>query len=227
MAKTSKTESTPEELSKRKEQAAERKQREHAAFIAGLSADLDTAKSAVVAIEQTLKEARQNTATHTALVSHLDGFYQEIDKLSKNKGVFEATDFVVETINDIIKDAKQFATGDLYLTRTKEFVPAGQNPPYSDVLLVARTVQQFLQRCEQQILDREKTFARALRQAQTIAAALSCWIEIDQQPTKDDVAEAMAGKPLDSWFYPAKDGETYFDIGRLRRLGVQASLSAE
>jgi len=227
MSKTSKTPATPEEQAKRKEQTAQKKQRERAEFMAGLAADLETAKSAVGEMEQKLKDARENAVTHRALVSHLDGFYQEIDKLSKNKGVFEATDLVVEAINDIIKDAKRFAAGDLYLDRTKEFVPAGQNPPYSDVLLVARTVQQFLKRCEQQVLDREKNVAKALRQAQTISAALSCWIEIDDQPTKEDVAETMVGKPVDSWFYTAQDNEAYFDIDRLRKLGVQGSLSAE
>ena len=45
------------------------------------------------------------------------------------------------------------------MDRTKEFVPAGQNPPYSDVLLVSRTVQQFLQRSEQGIVEREKPIA--------------------------------------------------------------------
>lgn len=142
MSKTSEASATPEEQAKRKEQAAEKKQREHAGFIAGLAGDLETAKSAAAEIEQKLKDAREDAATHKALVSHLDGFYQEIDKLSKNKGVFEATDLVVDAINDIVRDAKRFAAGDLYLNRTKEFVPAGQNPPYSDVLLVSRTVQQ-------------------------------------------------------------------------------------
>jgi hypothetical protein len=227
MSKTSKASGTPEEQAKRKEQAAEKKQREHAEFIAGLAGNLETAKSAAAEIEQKLKDAREDAATHRALVSHLDGFYQEIDKLSKNKGVFEATDLVVDAINDIVRDAKRFAAGDLYLNRTKEFVPAGQNPPYSDVLLVSRTVQQFLQRSEQGIVDREKNLAKALREAQTIAAALSCWIETDEQPTRDAVAETMAGKPVDSWFYAADDGESYFDINRLRKVGVRASLGGE
>lgn len=227
MSKTSKASATPGEQAKRKEQAAEKKQREHAEFIAGLAADLETAKSAIADLEQKLKDARENAATHKALVSHLDGFYQEVDKLSKNKAVFESTDLVVEAINDIIRDAKQFSAGDLYLGRTKEFVPAGQNPPYSDVLLVARTVQQFLQRSEQGIVDREKNLPKALRQAQTIAAALSCWIELHDHPTKEDVAKTMTVKPLDSWFYQGQDGDSYFDINRLRKLGVQGGLSAE
>lgn len=92
---------------------------------------------------------------------------------------------------------------------------------------MARAVQQFLQRSEQEILEREKSLGRTLRQAQTIVASLSCWIEIDAQPTKEDVAETMGGKPVDSWFYAAQDGETYFNYDRLRQLGVQGSLAVE
>lgn len=119
MPKTSKAAATPEEKAKRKEQAAEKKQREHAEFIAGVNSDLEASRAAVTEIEQKLGAARENAATFKALVSHLNGFYQEIDKLSKNKGVFEATDLVVEAINDIVRDAKRFAAGDPYLNRTK------------------------------------------------------------------------------------------------------------
>jgi hypothetical protein len=227
MSKTSKATATPEEKAKRKQQAAEKKQREHAELMVGVNSDLEAFRAAVTEIEQKREDARENAATYKALVSHLEGFYQELDKLSKNKGVFEATDLVVEAINDIVRDAKRFAAGDPYLSRTKEFIPAGQNPPYSDVLLVARTVQQFLQRSEQEILEREKRLGRALRHAQTIVAALSCWVDSDDQPTKEDVAETMGGKPVDSWFYAAQDGEAYFNYDRLKQLGVQGSLAVE
>lgn len=226
MAK-SKAKTTPEELASRKARAAEKKEREAAEFKADLARDLELAKSALADVEKQSQTAREDTTVFKALVSHLAGFYQEVDKLSKNKGVFEATDLVVQTINDVVRDAKRFATGDPYLDRTKEFVPAGQNPPYSDVLMVARTVQQFLQRSEQGILEREKQLARMSRRAQTIIAALSWWIENDDQPTKDDVAEGMTGKPSDAWFFEAENGEWYFNHDRLKQRGVQQSLSAD
>jgi hypothetical protein len=226
MAK-SKAKATPEELANRKARAAEKKERAVAEFKADLTRDLDLAKSALADLEKQSQAAREDASVFTALVSHLAGFYQEVDKLSKNKGVFEATDLVVQTINDVVRDAKRFSTGDPYLDRTKEFVPAGQNPPYSDVLMVARTVQQFLQRSEQGILERPKQLARMSRHAQTIIAALSWWIENDDQPTKDDVAERMTGKPSETWFFEAENDEWYFNHERLKQRGVQQSLSAD
>jgi hypothetical protein len=226
MAK-SKAKATPEELANRKARTAEKKEREAAEFKADLTRDLELAKSALADVEKQSQTAREDASMFKALVSHLAGFYQEVDKLSKNKGVFEATDLVVQTINDVVRDAKHFATGDPYLDRTKEFVPAGQNPPYSDVLMVARTVQQFLQRSEQGILERGKQLARMSHHAQTIIAALSWWIENDDQPTKDDVAEGMTGKPSEAWFFEAENGEWYFNHERLKQRGVQESLSVD
>lgn len=226
MAK-SKAKATPEELANRKAQAAEKKEREAAEFKADLTRDLELAKSALADVEKQSQTAREDASVFKALVSPLAGFYQEVDKLSKNKGVFESTDLVVQTINDVVRDAKRFATGDPYLDRTKEFVPAGQNPPYSDVLMVARTVQQFLQRSEEGILERGKQLARKSRHAQTVIAALSWWIENDDQPTKDDVAEGMTGKPSEVWFFEAENGEWYFNHERLKQRGVQESLSAD
>lgn len=226
MAK-SKTKATPEEVANRKARAAEKKEREAAEFKADLTRDLELAKSALADVEKQSQTAREAASVFKALVSHLAGFYQEVDKLSKNKGVFEATDLVVQTINDVVRDAKRFATVDPYLDRTKEFVPAGQNPPYSDVLMVARTVQQFLQRSEEGILERGKQLARRSRHAQTIIAALSWWIENDDQPTKEDVAEGMTGKPSEAWFFEAENGEWYFNHERLKQRGVQESLSAD
>jgi len=65
------------------------------------------------------------------------------------------------------------------------------------------------------------------RHAQTIIAALSWWIENDDQPTKDDVAEGMTGKPSEAWFFEAENGEWYFNHERLKQRGVQESLSVD
>jgi hypothetical protein len=93
--------------------------------------------------------------------------------------------------------------------------------------MVARTVQQFLQRSEEGILERGKQLARRSRHAQTIIAALAWWIENDDQPTKEDVAEGMTGKPSEAWFFEAENGEWYFNHERLKQRGVQESLSAD
>ncbi len=229
MATSKDPKAVAEEKARRKAKAAEKKLQDQARLRAELTGHLETAKSTLAEASTQLQEARSNLSSHKALVSHLAGFYAEIDKLSKNKGVFESTDLAVQTINEVVRDAKRFAAGDPYLDRTKEFVPAGQNPPYSDVLLVARTVQQFLQRSQEALMEREKQFGRAVREAQTVVAALTLWIESgrDVQPTKSKVAEVMEGTPANGWFFEAQDGEEYFNHERLTKHGVFESASAE
>jgi hypothetical protein len=96
--------------------------------------------------EQKALEKKQEA--HANLSSHLEGFYAEIAILAKGKTLVEVTPLVVDQINDIIRDAKVIVQNDVYLDRIKEFVPAGNNPVYPDVLIVARAVRQGLERCE-------------------------------------------------------------------------------
>src|ERR1700737_3050955 len=111
---------------------------------------LENAKIAVERLEKAFKALENDAVRHKALSSHLHGFYDEIDKLTKSKALVEATDLVVQQSNYIIQDAKELIQGDVHLDRVKEFVPAGTNPEYRDVLLVLRAIQQSLARCETQ-----------------------------------------------------------------------------
>jgi hypothetical protein len=46
------------------------------------------------------------------------------------------------------------------------------------------------------------------------------WIELDEEPTKDDVESEMDGKPTERSFFESDDGEMYFDVERLAEGGV-------
>jgi hypothetical protein len=227
MAKLKTGPSDPAEKEKRRKAAEEKKQLEREQLATRQQRLLINAEAEVVALQQAQTNARARALALTALASHTDGFYDEIDKLAKGKALFAATDLAVQQVNDIIKDAKGIIAGDPHLDRVKEFVPAGDNPVYPDILLVTRAIQQCLSRCAKDIENAEKESAKALRAGRTVAAGLKCWIEKGQQPTKDDVETQMGSKPLESWFYEADDGESYMDVSRLVKDGVKTSAAFE
>jgi hypothetical protein len=227
MAKSKTESSDPAEKEKRKKAAEERKQLERKQLLVRQQQLLVEAEAAVVELRQAQTNARARALALAALSSHTEGFYDEIDKLAKGKALFAATDLAVQQVNDIIKDAKGIIQGDPHLDRVKEFIPAGDNPVYPDILLVTRAVQQCLSRCAKDIENGEKESAKALRAGRTVAAGLKCWIDTGQQPTKDDVEAEMGGKPVESWFYEADDGESYMDVNRLIKNGVKTSSASE
>jgi hypothetical protein len=128
---------------------------------------LDTTQAAITTIEEKLRTIRQQSVCRDALASHLSGFYDEIDKLTKGKTLLEVTDLMVDQANEVIRDAKRIEEGDMYLNRVKEFVPAGNNPVYPDVLVTMRTLQQSLERCETQLHQEQERLGALLREART------------------------------------------------------------
>jgi hypothetical protein len=173
---------------------------------------------AIQKLEQKLQTQRNNAKTYAELTSHLDGFYEEIDKLAKGKAMLEVTDLVVEAANNIIRDAKSIIVDDAYMARVKEFVPAGTNPVYPDVLVTLRTVRQAVSRFGEGRADHEKRLLRDLSEARTFAAALACYLEDDEWPSKEDVERKLdTGTASASWFFEGDDGERYFDFDRLDR----------
>jgi hypothetical protein len=221
MAKSQTEAPNPAEKAKRKKAAEEKQQLKREQLAARQQQLLADAEAAVEVWQHAQAKARARAGALTALASHTEGFYEEIDKLAKGKALFAATDLAVQQVNDIIKDAKGIIDTDPHLNRVKEFVPAGDNPVYPDILLVTRAIQQCLKRCATDIEDREKESAKSLRAGRTVLAGLKCWIETGHQPTKVDVETTMGSKPLESWFFESDDGESYMDVDRLVKDGVK------
>jgi hypothetical protein len=205
---------------RRKHGADEKKRLEREKEVQRLKELLAEAEAAVDGLQQAETGAHARAKALAALVSHAAGFYEEVDKLAKGKALFAATDLAVQQVNDIIRDAKAIVEDDPHLARVKEFVPAGDNPLYPDILLVTRAVQQCLTRCTNGIETREKETAKALREGKTIAVGLRIWSDSGRQPTKDDVQKAMGTKPLDAWFFAAENGSMLMDVVRLLREGL-------
>ena len=165
--------------------------------------------------------------TRDALASHLEGFYEEIDKLAKGRGLLEATHLIVQQINDIVRDAKSIIDGDPHLDRVKEFVPAGNNPVYPDVLVVARTVQQCLGRFEDVFSAKREELDDISKQAATIVAAMELIIGNEHWPSKAAVREVIDGPASDQWFVRSDDGVEYFNLSLLDRTDIAERLRAD
>lgn len=85
--------------------------------------------------------------------SELDGLYEELDKIYRKAPEEQISDLTVENVNHIIKDTKEITQGDPYIDRIKEFVPAGNNPEYRDVIMVLRQLRQGLDRSKRSYLS--------------------------------------------------------------------------
>jgi hypothetical protein len=101
---------------------------------------LESSQAAVEQLEGELRAVRKTAKRCEILSNHSEGFYDEINKLAKGKTLVETTPLFVDQTNDIIRDAKDIVKNEVYLDRTKEFVPAGNNPVYPEVVTTKNSV---------------------------------------------------------------------------------------
>jgi hypothetical protein len=187
------------------------------------------AQAAVAVLNETLASIRKKERDCHTLDSHLTGFYGEIDKLAKGRSLLAVTDLVVQQINDIVRDAKSLISDDSYLDRVKEFVPAGDNPVYPDVLLVARTVKQCIQRNMHGFSAATAPITRRIREAQTITVAIELALEDaenDPLVPRELVDERFEGEINESWFQEFDDGNEYLDLTRLDEIDLKTYLTS-
>lgn len=184
-----------------------------------------TIQAAADRLEDALRSVRENRKKCERFASHLAGFYEEVDKLAKGKALLEATDLIVEHANNIVREAKTLIKDDPYLEQVKEFVPAGDNPVYPDVVVVARTVQQAVERFASDLKSQQDVLAPRLREARTILGALRFFTtEDDYVATKADVATLM-DNPSDDWFH-GPYGNERFNFTRLDNRDIVAHLTS-
>lgn len=91
-------------------------------------------------------KAREFFEEANLIASALDALYEEFDKLSKKSPRERLTELALENVNAAIVDAKSLLVGDRYADRVKEFIAAGETPPYSDVVLVLGTLRSAVAR---------------------------------------------------------------------------------
>ncbi len=122
-------------------------------------------------------------------------------KLAKGKSMLEATHLAVQEANQIIRDAKTIIAGDPYLDRVKEFVPAGENPVYPDILDSVRNVVQALERAESRFEALEEATEAMSKETATIRELWSCLLKtrLKQQGTTSSRCSDAADVAT-SWF---------------------------
>ena len=182
------------------------------------ASQLEEARKVLDILRRELKALNESKAVRDNLASHSDGFYVEVATLAKSRSLLEATDLVVEQLNDIIRDTKKIVIGDIHLSRIKEFVPAGKNPVYPDVLLVARAVRQCLDRCKRDFERQNIRINAATSKARTVVGALECFLD-DEENTgvvlQDDVERYVEGELTASCFTDSEEYDDYFDFETL------------
>ena len=189
---------------------------------------LDTVQTAIDRLSAWLQTAKKKEDDCAFLESHVSGFYIEIDKLTKGKTLLPATDLMVESINRIIQDAKALMDEDLYIGRLKEFVPAGDNPTYPDVLMVTRTIMSAADRARPRFTSAVKKAAAKSLDARTFKCALELFLQEPSEVVTKDEVETNVGKVGQSFWTDDdnKHNQALFDFDRLDELDLSEHLAA-
>jgi len=198
---------------------------------------LEESRSAIDKLGKDLRTGRGNLRLCNELLDHSTGFYQEVDKLAKGKMALSATPLVRKNANAIISDAKKLVKvkEDVHMDRIKEFVPAGDEPLYPDVLVTIRSVRDCLKRHREKQTARVNALDRKLRVAETVAGALEYFLndeeasdEDKELPSKESVQAHTNGKINTDCFTQFSDDYSsyYFDFDRLDSMTFEDYLSA-
>jgi hypothetical protein len=198
---------------------------------------LQESRSAIDKLEKDERTGRANLRVCNELLDHSEGFYEEVDKLAKGRTAFPATPLVRQSANDIISDAKKLikVKEDVHMDRIKEFVPAGDEPLYPDVLVTIRSVRNCLERHRDKQTTRVKALNRKMRVAETAAGALEYFLndeeasdEDKETPSKEAVQGYTNGKINSDCFRQFSNDYSsyYFDFDRLDSMTFRDYLSS-
>jgi hypothetical protein len=189
------------------------------------SEQLVQSQAARAQLSKALKSEQDNLRLCEELIDHSDGFYVEINKLAKGRTALPASPLVRQTANDIISDAKKLikAQQDIHMDRIKEFVPAGDEPTYPDVLVVTGSLKHGLERHKRKQIARVKSAQTKLTILNTVIGALTYVLEDEEAaadekefPSEDAVNNYTEGPISGSCFVEYDDSDDrYFNFERL------------
>lgn len=184
-----------------------------------LSHHKEEAERSLMVLSQLMPEVAAADAAARDLRDHANGFYEEIDKLAKGKSLLEVTDRALEETNLIISDAKRIVGDDPYLRRTHEFVAAGNNPVYPDVVLALRAVIQSLDRYHTKKKEEAGVHAGILHELNTILAAMQLLAEGEESSSKDVLQRRMGQAPSPKWMVSLGYNDSNFNFELFKNLG--------
>jgi len=201
------------------------------------SKQLDEWRAIATMLEEHLKEKRANNKLSVELSDHSAGFYEEVNKLAKGKIAQSATPLVRKNANDIIADTKKLVAEkeDVHLDRIKEFVPAGDEPLYPDILVVITTIRRSLKRHHEKQTARIESLQGKLRMAATVVGALQYFLndeeaddEAREAPNKGVIQPYVTGAISQACLTSYDDSYTeyYFDFEKLDSMPPHEYLSA-
>jgi hypothetical protein len=189
------------------------------------SEQLVQSQAAHAQLSKALKAEQDNLRLCKELMDHSDGFYVEINKLAKGRTAMPASPLVRQTANDIISDAKKLikAQEDIHMDRIKEFVPAGDEPTYPDILVVTGSLKHGLERHKRKQIVRVKSAQTKLTILNTVIGALTYVLEDEEasaeekeSPSEEAVDNYTEGPISSSCFDEYDDSvDRYFDFERL------------
>ena len=148
---------------------------------------LEQIEAVIPPLKKKVKELSDQNRRLALLESVSGGLYDELDKLAKKAAADEITDLAVEQVNDVLRETKELIANDSYIQRYKEFVPAGNNPQYRDVVMMLRQLWQGLTRFSDELSNERTRVAQLLTNARGIRVALTIFLEEKDHPVKGDL----------------------------------------
>jgi hypothetical protein len=181
----------------------------------------------VDALTKKLADLHQKKQKVELLQSVSLGLYDEMDKMAKKAGADQVTDLALEQVNEFIKDAKALMAEDTYVQRQKQFVAAGDNPQYRDVVVVMRQLRQGLERLDAGVAPQLTLWREALADAKGVRVAVQLILENNEPVSKDELKEReVSAKPR--WWTTDEDyTDQVFSFEVLDRTDIPSYFTAE
>ena len=188
---------------------------------------LSALDQAIEPLTNKLRQLREKKQRVELLQSVSLGLYEEMDKLAKKAGADQVTDLALEQINDFIRDAKDLMAEDPYVQKCKEFVAAGDNPEYRDVVVVMRQLRQGLERLETSSKSFQSRCHQLLEDAKAVRVAVQLAQEGNDEISMDDLKEYEVTAKA-RWFVQSTEfGEPVFSFDVLERTDISKYFAAE
>lgn len=182
---------------------------------------LEEVRSIVSQLEQQHEEKARTYRKQLDLLESVSlGLYEEIDKLSKKAPADAVTDLLLEQMNEVIKETKELILDDRYIQKLNEFVPAGDNPPHRDAIVVMKQVRQGLDRFKRKLTPLIKQLEEYLETAKGMEVALQLYVDGHTSVENDELKAYNTSVPS-AWLKRQGAGlELCFDFNKLDKFKI-------
>ena len=192
------------------------------------SKQLTQISEAISPLESSQSSSQSDQEKLESLNNASEGMYDEIDKLTKKKPIEEATEIMVEEVNNIISKTQRLITDDSYIKRLKVFVPAGNPPELRDVLFVLRLARQGMEHFGKKLNKEKQEINTLLLEAKAIKIALELFQQnysngdyySSYKIETDDIEKLLGTAVPDGWTI-RKSVDSIFSFERLDYIEIE------